>query len=180
MKPARVVLTVLVVATSALVSAAPAPDLIFEDGFESSAVCGNEVLETGEDCDGSDLGAETCVSLGFVYGTLACSPSCTFDTSACSNCGNGVVDAGEDCDGADLGGQTCQDLGFVGGALACSGACTFDTSSCSNCGNGQIDTGEACDGPNLGGQTCQSQGFSSGSLSCGSDCTSFDTSGCVP
>jgi hypothetical protein len=115
-----------------------------------------------------------------MFGTLACTLSCTFDTSACSNCGNGVADAGEDCDGADLGGQTCEDLGFASGSLSCSGACTFDTSACSNCGNGTIETGEACDGSNLGGQTCQSQGFTGGTLACDVDCTSFDTTGCVP
>lgn len=178
MKPARVVLTALVVVSPALAAAAPPPDLIFKDGFD--AICGNEEIEPGEECDGSDLGAESCVSLGFVSGTLACTPACTFDTSACSNCGNGVADAGEDCDGADLGGQTCEDLGFASGSLSCSGACTYDTSACSNCGNGTIETGEACDGANLAGQTCQSQGFSGGTLACDVDCTSFDTTGCVP
>ncbi len=51
-------------------------------------VCGNGVIETGEVCDGSNLGGETCVSQGFSGGTLACNGSCTgFDTSGCTSGG---------------------------------------------------------------------------------------------
>jgi hypothetical protein len=132
MKPAGVVLTTLVVASSALVFAAPPPpDLIFKDGFEATAECGNAILETGEDCDGSDLGGQTCADLGFASGALSCSGACTFDTSACSNCGNGTIETGEACDGSNLGGQTCQSQGFSSGSLACETDCTsFDTSGC--------------------------------------------------
>ena len=47
--------------------------------------CGNGVRDAGigEVCDGSDVGVETCASLGFTSGTLACSASCGFDTSSC-------------------------------------------------------------------------------------------------
>jgi hypothetical protein len=53
-------------------------------------VCGNGVRETGEDCDGTDLGEETCTSQGFEEGTLACfdppdALACTFDTSLCGD-----------------------------------------------------------------------------------------------
>lgn len=47
-------------------------------------VCGNGVIETGEVCDGSNLGGETCVSQGYDSGTLTCSSDCaSFDTSGC-------------------------------------------------------------------------------------------------
>jgi len=46
-------------------------------------VCGNGTQETGEDCDGSDLGGATCQSLGFDFGSLACTGSCSFNTSGC-------------------------------------------------------------------------------------------------
>lgn len=46
-------------------------------------VCGNDVLELGEECDGVDLGPESCAGLSFVDGTLACDGFCTFDTSGC-------------------------------------------------------------------------------------------------
>jgi len=47
-------------------------------------VCGNGVIETGEDCDGTNLGGASCTSLGFSGGTLSCSSTCTYDTSACT------------------------------------------------------------------------------------------------
>lgn len=53
--------------------------------------CGDGVRNGGEQCDGNDVGAATCVSQGFDLGTLGCSPGCTFDVSGCmddnTNCG---------------------------------------------------------------------------------------------
>ncbi len=64
-------------------------------GFDTSgcttgggAVCGNGVLETGEVCDGADLGGQTCQSQGFAGGTLSCNATCSgFDTSGCTTGG---------------------------------------------------------------------------------------------
>jgi len=47
------------------------------------SACGNAVAECGERCDGADLGAQTCVTLGFTSGALSCAASCRFDTSGC-------------------------------------------------------------------------------------------------
>jgi hypothetical protein len=47
-------------------------------------VCGNNIVEAGEQCDGSDLGGFTCNSLGFIKGgNLRCSANCVFDVSGC-------------------------------------------------------------------------------------------------
>jgi hypothetical protein len=44
------------------------------------------VLETGEVCDGAQLGGQTCGLQGFDGGTIACSSDClSFDTSNCWN-----------------------------------------------------------------------------------------------
>jgi hypothetical protein len=52
------------------------------DGLPS---CGDgEINVAGEHCDGTELGGDTCVSLGFVAGTLACDGFCLFDTSGCT------------------------------------------------------------------------------------------------
>jgi len=50
----------------------------------STSFCGNGNLETGEACDGSNLGGQTCVGLGqgYIGGTLGCS-SCQFETTDC-------------------------------------------------------------------------------------------------
>ncbi len=46
--------------------------------------CGNGLIDPGEDCDGSNLDDETCLSQGFRSGDLACSDECTLDTTGCS------------------------------------------------------------------------------------------------
>jgi Protein of unknown function (DUF1566) len=45
--------------------------------------CGNGVVDSSEQCDGSNLNGQTCQSQGFAGGTLSCTSSCTFNTSGC-------------------------------------------------------------------------------------------------
>lgn len=52
--------------------------------FAGVNLCGNGVKDSGEACDGSDLGGQTCIGLGFSGGTLSCTASCSFNTSACT------------------------------------------------------------------------------------------------
>jgi len=102
-------------------------------GAGGDAICGDGVIEGGEDCEGADLGQATRRTQGFDEGTLACSPSCTFDTSACALelCGNGEIDPPEDCDGSALGGASCESRGYLpGGTLACGADCSFDDTGC--------------------------------------------------
>lgn len=47
--------------------------------------CGDGVVQPGEACDGSDLGGQSCESLGFPDGALACAPDCTLDASTCGS-----------------------------------------------------------------------------------------------
>lgn len=105
-------------------------------GCTQPAVCGNNVVESGEECDGG-VGGKTCQDLGFTGGTLRCrslkqTNPCTYDTSGCTRCGNGVIESGEECDGAALGGKSCGNLGFASGSpLLCRATtCTFDTVNC--------------------------------------------------
>lgn len=48
-------------------------------------VCGNNVVEYGEDCDTSALDGQTCQSLGYDGGTLNCDTGCEFNLSECVN-----------------------------------------------------------------------------------------------
>jgi cysteine-rich repeat protein len=76
----------------------------------SASGCGNNVLEAGEECDGAELGGQSCRQLGFSYGELSCSSNCVLDTSNCvrTGCGNGVVDPREQCDdGNKVSGDGC-------------------------------------------------------------------------
>src|SRR5262249_20530490 len=48
-------------------------------------VCGNDLTDPGETCDGTDLNGQDCRSLGFDSGALSCLVDCSaFDTSGCS------------------------------------------------------------------------------------------------
>jgi len=51
-----------------------------------AAACGDGVLNGVEQCEGADLGGETCMSLGYFTGDLACTDTCTLDQAACTNC----------------------------------------------------------------------------------------------
>lgn len=153
----------------------------------SEASCGDLNIEEGEEvCDGSNVGAATCMTEGFDGGTLLCSAECNeLETSNCFSCGNDVVEPAsmEECDGADLQGQSCDDFAPMdttpsGGALVCTKACDLDSSSCTFCGDGVREGTEECDGADLNGQDCGSQGFTNGVLGCAADCT-FNTASCT-
>jgi len=153
-------------------------------GFELTGCtggCGNDLVEDGEICDGTDLAGATCTNLGrgFTGGTLGCNALCNgYEYSGC--CGDNMRSALELCDGTDLGGQTCESQGYRGGSLACASSCDrFDISACFQCGNDVTETGETCDGQDIGSTQCSDLGFSGGILRCASTCGSFDLSACV-
>ena len=97
-------------------------------------LCGNDSRETGEVCDGADLGGQTCGGvLGCVGGTLLCNATCdAFDTTVCTG-SNMIREGTEECDGIDFGATTCGDFGCGGGNLLCNLDCTIDASSCAGC-----------------------------------------------
>jgi hypothetical protein len=155
-------------------------------------ICGDDVAEGSELCDGVDLGGATCVSQGFAAGTLACSPNCaSYDTSGCTSggvdCCTAHLGTGcgtPACESAICGADTfCCDTEWddvCANAAAAEPSC-FGAGTCPAapvCGDGVIGAGEACDGMLLGGEDCLSLGFASGTLACDASCA-FDTSGCV-
>jgi hypothetical protein len=77
----------------------------------SAPVCGNNVKESGEQCDGSD--AVACPGM--------CSVGCACPAPVC---GNGVKESGEQCDGSD--------------ATACPGQCAGDCTCPDTCNSGDL------------------------------------------
>jgi len=108
-------------------------------------VCGNNVTESGEQCDGSD--------------DSACSGLCQVDCSCPAPfCGNNVVESGEQCDGSDPG--SCP-TGACGVGCACPAPV---------CGNNVVETGEQCDGSD--DSACP--GLCDGTCSCPTTCNIDD------
>ena len=147
---------------------------------DASSSCGNGVLDQGEECDGADLGGQSCQNRGYVGGDLACSADCHLDYSGCTvppDCGNGRLDDNEECDDENT--QTGD--GCSAGCQVESGwECRGTPSTCTPvCGDNTTVGSEICDGTDLQTETCVTQGFAGGILVCKPDCTGFDTSGCT-
>lgn len=53
------------------------------DATARISVCGNDVQEGGEQCDGSDFGGSTCTNMGRGTGTLTCTVACDIDATQC-------------------------------------------------------------------------------------------------
>jgi hypothetical protein len=53
-------------------------------GCISSPICGNDINETGEDCDGN-IGAYSCDAFGYISGNLSCYANCTFNFDECTS-----------------------------------------------------------------------------------------------
>jgi cysteine-rich repeat protein len=153
-------------------------------------LCGNAVLEPGENCDGSVfMGNVTCEDFGpggstVANGMLVCTSSCTvIDDSGCTYCGDDMQENPEQCDGIDLGGNSCQTEAPVGtmasgGTATCNPNCTVNIDDCTYCGDLVVEMpNEDCESGMLGGQTCVSQGFDGGTLGCTS--CMFNTNNCT-
>ncbi len=155
-------------------------DCTFElSSCQSAGSCGDGTLqESFEECEGSDLNLNTCESLSYESGDLACTGTCQLDTSNC--CGDQVKGPAEECDTDDLGGATCVTLGYNAGVLSCSHCLLVETACAATgrCGDGVITAPyETCDLTALGGASCVGNGYFAGDLDCLGDCQ-FDESAC--
>lgn len=139
--------------------------------------CGNNILEPAtEQCEGTNLNNQSCMSRGFLQGDLHCELDCQFDTSMCiaPGCGNDIIEApNEQCEGTNVNSQSCQSQGFLSGMLGCDGNCRFDTSSCEGhpCGDGVARGLEVCDSSDfVASNDCNMYGLGFSTMSCTADC----------
>lgn len=133
--------------------------------------CNDGKIDPGEQCDGADLGSQTCKLQGFTGGQLKCNATCALDVSGCvATCGDGVKQANEACDGADLGGHTCVEKGYVSPAGVVCADCALDFGGCmAVCGNGTVEAGELCDdGNTIDTDTCPANCLPGTGGTCGS------------
>lgn len=106
----------------------------------SVAVCGNGILEPGEECDDGDDPGKTPHNADGSYG--GCTSGCTWG----GYCGDGVINGSETCDD---GAGNVDRYGEPG--------CTFLCTTAPYCGDGIVDVwkGEMCDlGPDTGKDEC--------------------------
>lgn len=172
----------------------PGLDTDTDTDGEPDPVCGNDVMEPGESCDGSDIPewedlespCEAVVQGSDVRGNISCNGDCTLDTDGCTWCGDGVVQSGHEACESDVEVEaTCDDVlgpGFAG-VVTCDGSCGYNTDACTFlCGNGVLDEGEVCDGEAFeagDAPLCVSElgDAYEGAVSCDDDCQ-LDTSPC--
>jgi len=70
---------------------ASGPDSTVDAEPDAAPPCGDGIIEAAEQCDGTNLDGQSCVSQGWVAGTLVCQ-DCAFDESDCQNdCGANSV-----------------------------------------------------------------------------------------
>jgi cysteine-rich repeat protein len=166
--------------------------LVFADDFTvgtpgGTPVCGNCILDPGEQCDD-----------GNVVSGDGCSANCTTEV-----CGNGILDPGEQCDDGNVvsgdgcsasctieecgngildPGEQCDDGNNIPGD-GCSASCTIE-----ECGNGILDPGEQCDDGNVVSgdgcsANCTTEVCGNGILDPGEECDDGNTApgdGCSP
>jgi cysteine-rich repeat protein len=124
-------------------------------------VCGDGVLQPGEQCDdGNKVNGDACDNNctfpgcgnnivdpgeqcddGNMIAGDGCSPKCENEV-----CGNGELDPGEQCDDGPTGSSSCTPPCPGGGSSCTPAPCTLIPPP--NCGNGTLDPGEQCDDGN--------------------------------
>lgn len=150
-----------------------------DDNVTVNSRCGDNYIDPGEVCDGTEFGGATCESLGYynMTGVLGCTGMCELDTTDCGHrCGDGLLDIAEDCDDGDNAAlDGCDDRCRIEDGWSCT---SVSPAVCTPiCGDGQILGEENCEGGDLGGVTCETLGYEPGALACGDDCR-FDTTQC--
>ncbi len=128
----------------------------------TTLLCGNGVLDPGEECDGSAFGGFTCPSPS---GALLCTGDCKIDFSECPEASSTTTSSTSPTTTTTTPSTTTSTTSIP--PTTTSTTTTTTTTTTLRCGNGILDPGEECDGSAFGGFTCPSPG---GALLCTGDC----------
>ena len=111
--------------------------------------CGDGLVTGLEQCDGAELGGQSCIDFGYATaGALSCDDTtCEFDavTGCSAVCGNAALEPGEECDDANTAlDDGCSDVCAIEEGWDCNEAdgCVED------CGDGFVIGEEECDDEN--------------------------------
>ena len=110
----------------------PPPAVCFGLNAHQDPVCGDGLLERGEQCDDGNQNTELCD-----YGQTSCkvcATDCTLQSGATTTCGDGVLDT--------FHGEQCDD-GNTSGGDGCSALCLLEPRT--TCGNLSLEADEQCD-----------------------------------
>ncbi len=159
------------------------------DDDSSGSVCGNNVTESGEICDGNVVDCVDIDSAKYTGGKARCKKDCTgYDDITCEMaddyCGDENVVYPEVCDGGSVSCTSINPSMYSGGDAPCKDDCTgYDVSDCeivqAQCGDGKVEGAEVCEEDDL--EDCvniDSSKFSGGKARCEKDCTGWDTITC--
>ena len=153
-----------------------------------NSICGNEIIEAGEVCDGN---IELCTDIDatlYESGKARCNDDCKgFDVLTCvelpQECGNNIVETIEVCDG-DV--KQCSEIDskYVDGDANCNSTCDgWDTTNClestAECGDGKVEGNEKCDDSIDNCIDIDPAKYSGGKAYCLDDCTGWETETCT-
>ena len=158
------------------------------DSDSTDAVCGNEIVESGEECDGN---VKLCTEIDdtlYSGGKAKCKDDCSgFSTLTCDEvpyeCGDDKVEGPEICDGGVEDCVNIDPLLYSSGKAKCNDECngyeleTFEEIF-HECGNNTVEGPEVCDGNLKDCVEISSSLYSGGKALCNDECTGWDTVTC--
>ena len=97
----------------------------------TTGLCGDDVRNGPEVCDGSDIAVTDCLDLDFYEsGPVTCNDACSYNTSQCAGyCGDATLNGPEVCEQGLPIVETCLGFGYDRGHVECA-QCLPDISSC--------------------------------------------------